>query len=355
MSSAPNARGIRALSFDGGYVNVLSALIILREFLYRIQVIKGLADIPFPFECFDVMAGTGMGGAMLILMGRLKLSIDLTLHYCVEILKRVYKSQKWLSRDSVFSATALETVIGEIVARHGGSVNARMVDTEDQSLGCKVMVCTRTADAIRAGITTCIRTYRVSANQGPDCTIVEAVRATTATPGMFKRAHIKERNVTVSYVGGGLECNNPTEKLLADISVMFPEQSIACVVSIGCGQQHSESIPYSNIYDVFLPSRLLSVMQTIAMDCERTHLDLACRFAQAKDVYFRFNAEHGLQNINRYDATKLPEVQAHTQAYLHDPSVSASIDSAVNAAFLMKGLVTVESKRNHLSYQPISC
>ncbi|KAF8602169.1 FabD/lysophospholipase-like protein, partial [Ceratobasidium sp. AG-I] len=308
-----------------------------------IQARNSLRDIPFPFEYFDIMAGTGMGGVMLILMGRLKLSIDHTIEYCVEILERVFKDRKWLSRDSVFSATTLEAVIGEIVARHCGRADARMMNLEDQSDGCRVLVCTRTADAIRAGITTCIRTYRVSANQGPDCTIVEAVRATTATPGMFKQAQIREHGVAVSYVGGGLECNNPTDRLLADMSMVFPERPVACVISIGCGQHHSGSVPHARIYDAFLPSKLLRVMQAIATDCERTHQDLARRFEHAKDVYFRFNTEHGIQDLNRADLTKLPGVQAHAQVYLQDASVNASMNSAVEAASLRKGLVTLQN------------
>lgn len=201
------------------------------------------------------------------------------------------------------------------------------------------MVCARTADAIRAGITTYIRTYPVSANQGPDCTIVEAARATTATPGMFKRAYIIEQGVAVSYVGGGLECNNPTDRVLADISLVFPDRPIACVISIGCGQLHSGSIPNARVYDALLPSKLLPVMQTISMDCERVHQDLARRFEDAKDVYFRFNTEHGMQDVDRSDATMLRKVQAHAQAYLHDVSANASMDSATKAVSLRRGLV----------------
>lgn len=205
------------------------------------------------------------------------------------------------------------------------------------------MVCARTADAIRAGITTCIRTYRVPANQGPDCTIVEAVRATTATSGMFKRALIKEQGVAISYIGGGLECNNPTDKLLVDISLVFPKRLIACVISIGSGQQHSGTVPDPKIYDALLPSKLFSVMRTIATDCERTHQELASRFEHTKDVYFRFNTEHGMQDLDRSDATKLSEVQAHAQVYLRDVSVSASIDSAAKSASLRKEMVGIES------------
>lgn len=201
-----------------------------------------------------------------------------------------------------------------------------------------------TADAIRADITTCIRTYRVSSNQGPDCTIVEAVRATTAIPGMFKRAHIKEQGVAIPYIGGELGCNNPTSKLLAEISLVFPKQPIACVISIGCGQQHSGNVPDAKIYDVFLPAKLLPVIQTIATDCERTHQDLAGRFEHTEGVYFRFNTEHGMQGTNQPNAVKLSEVQAHAWVYLRDVVVNASMDRASKATSLRKGLVTFQSE-----------
>lgn len=210
------------------------------------------------------------------------------------------------------------------------------------------MVCARTADAIRAGIATCIRTYRVSANQGPDCTIVEAARATTATPGVFKRAQINEHGVVVYYVGGGLECNNPTDKLLTDISLVFPDRPIACVVSIGCGQLHSGNVPDTKMYDAFLPSKLLPVMQTIATDCERTHQDLAHRFGHTEGVYFRFNTEHGVQDINQCDTTMLSKMQAHAQAYLQDVSVNTSMNSAARAASLRNGQVALQRKQPSL-------
>lgn len=71
-------------------------------------------------------------------MGRLQLTIDMTLRYCVEILERVFRNKKLLSRDSVFSATALEKVIGEIVARHCGRADARMIEPESKASRCKV-------------------------------------------------------------------------------------------------------------------------------------------------------------------------------------------------------------------------
>ena len=203
------------------------------------------------------------------------------------------------------------------------------------------MVCASTAHALRAGIPTCIRTYTVSANQGPDCTIVEAVRATTATPGMFKRAVIEENGIAIPYVGGGLECNNPTDIALREVSLVFPDRPIACVMSVGAGQLHSASIPDARIYDALLPSRLVPVIQRIATDCERTHQDLARRFEHTSGVYFRFSTDQGMQDVDQCSAARLPEVHVHTRQYLQDTSVNNRMQDAVRAIAARVGAVKI--------------
>ncbi|KAF8598126.1 hypothetical protein BDV93DRAFT_353241 [Ceratobasidium sp. AG-I] len=216
-----------------------------------------------------------------------------------------------------------------------------MMDASTDTNPCKVMVCASTAHALRAGIPTCIRTYPVSANQGPDCTIVEAVRATTATPGMFKRAIIEENGISIPYVGGGLECNNPTDIALREVSSVFPDRPIACVMSVGAGQLHSASIPDARIYDGLLPSKLLPAIQRIASDCEKTHQDLARRFGDTSGVYFRFSTDQGMQDVDQYNATRLPEVQVHTRQYLQDASVNTRMQDAVKAIAAGIGAVKV--------------
>lgn len=80
MSDVLDSRAIRALSLgmisayfihakctlkvlpDGGYVNVFSALIVLRELLHRKRRLNGLRDVSLPSDTFDIMSGTGMGG-----------------------------------------------------------------------------------------------------------------------------------------------------------------------------------------------------------------------------------------------------------------------------------------------------
>lgn len=187
------------------------------------------------------------------------------------------------------------------------------------------------AEAMRGSMPTCIRTYRVAAHQGPDCTIVEAVRATTATPGMFKPALIKDTHVTAPYIGGGLGCNNPAAHALSEIENLFPGRTLSIVLSIGSGQLHSAHMPSRSRLFSAVPSGLYEVVQSIATDCERTNQELSGRFSLTDNVYFRFNTEQGMQDIDQSDATRLSEVQAHTRNYLRGEAISSRMQDAVKA------------------------
>jgi hypothetical protein len=276
------------------------------------------------------------------------MTIDEAIECYLEILRRVFSTKKFLARNAVFSATELEKVMGGIVARQCGDSNELMIEKRGKPNSCKAWVVLSmrrdnltdsqfsvvyavTADAIRAGIITSIRSYRVTSNQGPECTIVEAVRATTATPEMFKRAVIEEQGVKIPYIGGGLGCNNPMSQLLLEAGRAFPSVPLACVVSVGAGQLSSTNLPEPRMRDLLMSSKLIDVVKSIAMDCEKTHQETSNRFNGTSDVYFRFNAEQGMQDIDQSDATRLPNVQTHTRVYLQEATVDARAEGAAKA------------------------
>ncbi|KAF8603241.1 FabD/lysophospholipase-like protein [Ceratobasidium sp. AG-I] len=340
--------GLRLMELDGGGINVLSALIIIWELMLRIQAIRNSLEVPRPCEIFDLIGGTGTGGLVAILLGRLKLTIEEAIDSYVEILRLGFVKKRF-GLDEVFSATALEKAMGNIVARRCGRADARMIDSENRKNQCKVIVCAMPADAMRGGIPSCIRTYRVAANQGPDCTIVEAVRATMATPGMFKRAWIEEQSVKIGYLGGGLGCNNMTTRMLDEAELVFPGRPLATVLSVGSGQLRSASVPERKKYQQLLPSKLLATLESFAMDCEKTNQELSRRFGHTTNTYFRFNAEQGMQDICQSDVARLPEVQAHTRSYLQHTVVDSKIRDA--AAAIIAGTESVQIVQGNI--QPI--
>jgi len=59
------------LTFDGGGVRGLSSLLILREIMETIERETDADGTPLPCEYFDLIGGTGSGGLIAIMLGRL--------------------------------------------------------------------------------------------------------------------------------------------------------------------------------------------------------------------------------------------------------------------------------------------
>ncbi|TKA59860.1 hypothetical protein B0A49_11658 [Cryomyces minteri] len=118
---------LRVLSLDGGGVRGYSMLILLQELMHRTFVeIHGRApkrdEIPKPCEHFDLIAGTGTGGLIAIMLGRLRLDIETCKNVYVRMTKRVFETDKTFAgipyRSTLFKASKLEEAIRECVSEH---------------------------------------------------------------------------------------------------------------------------------------------------------------------------------------------------------------------------------------------
>lgn len=118
---------LRILTLDGGGVRGYSMLIILQELMHRTFVeIEGRApkrhEIPKPCEQFDMIAGTGTGGLIAIMLGRLRLDIETCKDVYVRMTRRVFETDKTIAgipyRHTLFKASKLEEAIRECVREH---------------------------------------------------------------------------------------------------------------------------------------------------------------------------------------------------------------------------------------------
>jgi len=118
---------LRILSLDGGGVRGYSMLIILQELMHRTFVeIEGRApkrhEIPRPCDHFDLIAGTGTGGLIAIMLGRLRLDLDTCKDLYVHMTRRVFETDKTFAgipyRSTMFKASKLEEAIREVVRKH---------------------------------------------------------------------------------------------------------------------------------------------------------------------------------------------------------------------------------------------
>lgn len=102
-------------------------LIILQELMYRIYVeCEGKAphrdQIPKPCDHFDLIVGTGTGGLIALMLGRLRLDLETCKEVYVRMTKRVFETDKTIAgipyRSTLFKASKLEEAIRECVREH---------------------------------------------------------------------------------------------------------------------------------------------------------------------------------------------------------------------------------------------
>ncbi|KAF2030827.1 FabD/lysophospholipase-like protein [Setomelanomma holmii] len=118
---------LRILSLDGGGVRGYSMLIILQELMHRAFVeTEGRApkrhEVPKPCEHFDLIAGTGTGGLIAIMLGRLRMDVEMCKDVYVRMTRKVFETDKTFAgipyRSTLFKASKLEEAIMECVREH---------------------------------------------------------------------------------------------------------------------------------------------------------------------------------------------------------------------------------------------
>ncbi|KAL4779331.1 serine hydroxymethyltransferase-domain-containing protein [Aspergillus varians] len=118
---------LRILSLDGGGVRGYSMLILLQELMHRIYVeTEGKPprrdQIPKPCDYFDLIAGTGTGGLIALMLGRLRLDLETCKDVYVRMTRRVFETDKTFAgipfRSTLFKASRLEEAIRECVREH---------------------------------------------------------------------------------------------------------------------------------------------------------------------------------------------------------------------------------------------
>ncbi|EIW81559.1 FabD lysophospholipase-like protein [Coniophora puteana RWD-64-598 SS2] len=323
-------KGRRLLSIDGGGVRGLSALLIIRDIMRRIQIREGLHSLPRPCDYFDLICGSGTGGLIALMLGRLCLPIDDAIASFKTFAKEVYgEGRKRFSKER-FKATVLELASRAIVSRVLDDENARLFDDfAAANNACKVFVCAMFADNLNASSPTLLRTYRARNNTSSNFTIWQAARATMAMPGDFKPATLSgEFGLQHRFIDGGVGSNNPSQLALREAESIFPGDALAVLISVGTGR--SEIIADS-AHQMAAASDPSALMQRVAVDCERVSDELTGRFSQRPGAYYRCSVIHGTEGVSWVDAKALDTVVTQTSRYLEGLRISAELDSMVES------------------------
>ncbi|KAJ7103892.1 acyl transferase/acyl hydrolase/lysophospholipase [Mycena epipterygia] len=296
---------------DGGGAGALSELLILDRMMYRTKTEGQLDKIPSPYECFELIGGSGMGGIIALMLGRMRMSVKDAIS-AYETLRPHSK----IGFGEEFQASKFEEALRNIFK------DETMEDISTDA--CKIFVCAMNHMNMNASIPDLLRSYDTPDEPASDCMIWEAARATSATPLLFKPMEIELQGIKQHYIGGCIGNNNPTSLLLKEAIQMYPSQPIVLVASIGSG--HPDTIQISQAPS---SSTIAKALKMIATDCEKIHEEHMHKFRSTPNTYFRFSVEQGMQGMEPQHWGRSNEVSAHTNAYLKRADTKSKFTEAV--------------------------
>src|ERR1700733_6585838 len=102
-------------------------LIIIQELMHRAYVeIEGKAprrdQIPKPCDHFDLIIGTGTGGLIALMLGRLRMDVETCKETYTRLTRFVFETDKTIAgipfRSTIFKASRLEEAIRDCVQDH---------------------------------------------------------------------------------------------------------------------------------------------------------------------------------------------------------------------------------------------
>ncbi|KAJ7831042.1 hypothetical protein B0H13DRAFT_1915667 [Mycena leptocephala] len=342
----PGTPGLRLLSLelsyswshpDGGGIRGLSMLIILEDLMLKLKVAEDLPDVPCPCDYFDLIGGTSTGGLIALMLGRLRMSVKDAVKAYGELSKEVFSDVKSQGSDGRFKASKLEKAIKGIVGAHSALQDPEegMEDTRENPCKTSVQRILSRAPMLKKILNLVFPAM--------DCTIWQAGRATSAAPTFFKQIRIGPPGIEEAFVDGGMGQNNPIAALLLEAQVVFPDHQIACIISLGTGQPHTIKIPTPSLLKRLFPLDVIEAIKGIATDCEKQHQLSAHHFDPVPHVYFRFNVERGMQDIQLNQWERLGDVAANTRQYLLSHPTQNQLVDAVKSVVEKIGRVSTQS------------
>ncbi|KAL8278764.1 hypothetical protein RQP46_008833 [Phenoliferia psychrophenolica] len=218
---------LRLLSLDGAVgIRGLSALSTLDELMQRL-VKDGV--VPRPCQIFDIIVGSGSGGILALLLGRLGMSVDRATEAFIVIQEGIFakdSSKNWALSKKLKHECLMESLddVGD---------GALLVPPEDfRGPSCRTAVITQTT----SGTVSMLRTYARSAGEHR-WTVTEAARATLASPELFVPLVIEDDDFRSAP-------NNPVELAYSEVESIARSDSSwnarirdrgTVVVSLGSG------------------------------------------------------------------------------------------------------------------------
>ncbi|PHH51169.1 Vegetative incompatibility protein HET-E-1 [Ceratocystis fimbriata CBS 114723] len=310
---------LKVLSLDGGGIRGLSSLLILEKIAEHIQNTEGFNETQKPCDMFDLIGGTGTGGIIAIMLGRLKM----TLHQSIEAYKSLAETVlrpeptnlSIESPEARFAQveTAIKRVIREncgetqcVEQRLRGSPTADTCPHEDTLFRDKHSTKTALLAMTKVNVETSptvISTYDTSTSFA-ECKIWEIAMAISAPNNLISIGIGRDEE---QFIDAKYGYNNPCEVLITEAEKEFPGRKMI-ILSIGTGLGDVVEISDSKSSAFRAHSKVATTSKQVDLRLREKH--------NSTGGYYRFNVENGLEHVAPRHSHKPSKIAAHTRNYL---------------------------------------
>jgi hypothetical protein len=241
--------------------------------------------------------------------------------------------------NETYRSEILKTEIERALAKLGVPLDTRLEGDLDRSAGCRVYVAItrslysgpltppRSICYSSAPIRSCrmFRNYR-SMHFSHNPTIIEAARASWATPGLFPSVRVGSPPTHEELVSAVHGSNNATLEAVREVREIFGlDRAVSSLLSLGSGK----GLPVSINSAGFVQSRVLDTDDT-EETCER---DLG-----PSGVYYRFSPEYTIQSESLgVEDNQLSSITSYTSVYLERVKTTRAMESYLKASACTSG------------------
>ncbi|CAF0714494.1 unnamed protein product [Adineta steineri] len=301
----PRGKGIRLLCIDGGGMRGLVSLNALRR-------IEDLVGEPV-HTMFDYMCGVSTGAVIAAMLGAFKVDLN----QCEELYKHfsttVFHRNKALGISSLITSQSYyDTKSFETYLR--SRMGERLMIKTSQDLDSPKFSLISALTLPNGYKLYLFRNYSIlsSPHTHYDGTakykVWEAVRASTSAPGYFEE-YLLDGNV---FQDGGLIANNPTSIALHECKLLWPDEDIQCVVSLGNGRPAPDVALQSK--SMSLKQKLSSLVDSVT-NTETIHVCLHDLLPQ--NIYFRVNPFMSADFVlDEHRPERIEQMLRDTQTYI---------------------------------------
>ncbi|KAL4963050.1 uncharacterized protein BDV14DRAFT_177410 [Aspergillus stella-maris] len=324
---------LNILSLDSGGIRSLSTLHILKALMESIDP----TNPPKPCDFFDMIGGTGSGGLLAIMLGRLKMDVDQVITGYTRLCGHVFKRDnrgvfgrlggglgvgRRGRKKRRFERRKVEFALKSILKELGHSGEERDLLLQDVDLSCRVFICVTDTSTNKLIPLSSYPSKYCPSELYKSTKIWEAGVASFAHTSLFEPIPLGPSRRR--YADASAQANNPIREAWIEAKNVWKltslEHQLRCLVSIGTGlptiQRASQTKP--GVFGSLSSATRDKVASSAVIDPEIEADKFVQEHSELDDDgrLFRFDVPNGLGDIALDDLDEVDTVVDATKVYL---------------------------------------